>query len=83
MDALDHRRLAENPDLFHRQEDRPDILVPYPYGWTVYRVLEDHLRACRGSSWQVLGAWYHTARHGAAAEVAVKIAAGSYDDGRR
>jgi len=45
MDALDHRSLASRLDLFHQQEEGPGMIFWHPRGWTIYRVIEDHIRA--------------------------------------
>ena len=41
----DHRRLGRQLDLFHFQEEAPGMVFWHPKGWTIYRVLEDFMRA--------------------------------------
>ena len=41
----DHRNLAKTLDLFHLQEEAPGMVFWHPNGWTMYRVLEDYIRA--------------------------------------
>src|SRR5262245_30132744 len=44
MDEFDHRVLGSRLDLFHQQEDGPGMVFWHPRGWTVYRLIEDHIR---------------------------------------
>ncbi|MEE8123937.1 MAG: threonine--tRNA ligase [Alphaproteobacteria bacterium] len=41
----DHRRLGREMDLFHMQEEAPGSAFWHPKGWTLYRILEDYIRA--------------------------------------
>jgi threonyl-tRNA synthetase len=41
----DHRAIAARLDLYHFQDDAPGAAFWHPRGWTVYRVLEDAVRA--------------------------------------
>ena len=41
----DHRRLGREMDLFHFQEEAAGMPFWHPKGWTLYRVLEDYIRA--------------------------------------
>ncbi|MHC8441613.1 MAG: threonine--tRNA ligase [Candidatus Eutrophobiaceae bacterium] len=40
----DHRRLGKKLDLFHFQEEAPGMVFWHPDGWTLYSVVEDHIR---------------------------------------
>src|SRR5438445_84761 len=40
----DHRRLGRELDLFHMQEEAVGSVFWHPKGWTLYRVIEDHMR---------------------------------------
>lgn len=42
----DHRKLAKAMDLFHFQEEAPGSVFWHPAGWTLYRLLQDYIRAC-------------------------------------
>ena len=52
----DHRALITRLDLCHFQDDAPGMVFWHPRGWTVYRVLEDAVRA------QVAAAGYREVR---------------------
>ncbi len=41
----DHRKLGRQLDLFHFQEDAPGMVFWHERGWTLYRVIEDYMRA--------------------------------------
>jgi threonyl-tRNA synthetase len=41
----DHRRIGREMDLFHLQEDNPGQVFWHPKGWSIYRTLEDYIRA--------------------------------------
>ncbi len=41
----DHRRLGREMDLFHFQEEAAGMAFWHPKGWTLYRVVEDYVRA--------------------------------------
>ncbi len=41
----DHRRLGREMDLFHMQAEAPGSAFWHPKGWTLYRILEDYIRA--------------------------------------
>jgi threonyl-tRNA synthetase len=41
----DHRKLAKKFDLFHMQDEAPGMVFWHPNGWSIYRVLEDYVRA--------------------------------------
>ena len=41
----DHRKLGRQLDLFHFQEDAPGMVFWHERGWSLYRVLEDYMRA--------------------------------------
>ena len=41
----DHRRIAKEMDLFHFQEEAAGMAFWHPNGWTLYRALEDYIRA--------------------------------------
>ena len=41
----DHRRLGREMDLFHFQEEAPGAAFWHPNGWTLYRTLQNYVRA--------------------------------------
>ena len=41
----DHRKLGRQLNLFHFQEEAPGMVFWHPNGWTIYRILEDYIRA--------------------------------------
>jgi threonyl-tRNA synthetase len=41
----DHRRLGREMDLFHFQEEAVGSAFWHPKGWTLYRAIEDYMRA--------------------------------------
>jgi threonyl-tRNA synthetase len=41
----DHRKLGKELDLFHLQEDAPGSVFWHPFGWVLYRSLQDYMRA--------------------------------------
>ena len=41
----DHRRLGREMDLFHIQDVAPGSIFWHPRGWTLYRTLQDYIRA--------------------------------------
>ena len=41
----DHRRLGREMELFHFQEEAAGSVFWHPKGWTLYRVLQDYMRA--------------------------------------
>ncbi|WP_233833638.1 threonine--tRNA ligase [Paraburkholderia sp. ZP32-5] len=45
MNDIDHRVLGNKLDLFHQQEEGPGMVFWHPRGFTLYRVLEDYVRA--------------------------------------
>ena len=40
----DHRKLGKEMDLFHFQEEAPGMVFWHPYGWTIYRQLQNYVR---------------------------------------
>jgi threonyl-tRNA synthetase len=40
----DHRRLGQEMDLFHLQEEAQGAVFWHPKGWTVYRTLQNYIR---------------------------------------
>lgn len=40
----DHRKLGKTMDLFHMQEEAPGMIFWHPKGWTIWQVIEQHLR---------------------------------------
>ena len=40
----DHRKLGKEMKLFHFQEEAPGMVFWHPNGWTIYRLLQDHIR---------------------------------------
>jgi len=49
----DHRRLGAQMDLFHFQAEAPGMVFWHENGWTLYRLVEDYMRAA------LAGAGYH------------------------
>jgi threonyl-tRNA synthetase len=47
----DHRKLGKKLDLFHLQEEAPGMVFWHPKGWTIYQVVEQHIRS-RLRQWQ-------------------------------
>nr|WP_205192603.1 threonine--tRNA ligase [Burkholderia sp. Ax-1724] len=45
VNDIDHRVLGNKLDLFHQQEEGAGMVFWHPRGWTLYRVLEDYVRA--------------------------------------
>lgn len=45
MDDIDHRIIGKKLDLYHMEEDAPGMIYWHGQGWTVYRALEDMIRA--------------------------------------
>ena len=41
----DHRKLGRQLNLFHFQDEAPGMVFWHPKGWSIYRVLEDYIRA--------------------------------------
>src|SRR5271170_3924734 len=41
----DHRRLGRELDLFHQQEEAVGSVFWHPKGWTLFRIIENYLRA--------------------------------------
>ncbi len=41
----DHRRLGRDQDLFHVQEEAAGAIFWHPKGWTLYRTLQNYVRA--------------------------------------
>jgi threonyl-tRNA synthetase len=41
----DHRRLGREMNLFHLQEEAVGSVFWHPHGWTLYRILENYIRA--------------------------------------
>jgi threonyl-tRNA synthetase len=41
----DHRKLGKEMDLFHIDDENPGQIFWHPKGWSIYRVLEDYVRA--------------------------------------
>ena len=40
----DHRRIAKALDLFHLQEEGPGLVFWHPKGWSIWQVVEQHMR---------------------------------------
>ncbi|MBH5329928.1 threonine--tRNA ligase [Eikenella sp. S3360] len=40
----DHRRLGKQLDLFHLQDEAPGMVFWHPRGWTLWQVIEQHMR---------------------------------------
>jgi threonyl-tRNA synthetase len=41
----DHRRIGKELDFFHMDDENPGQIFWHPDGWTVYRLIEDYVRA--------------------------------------
>ncbi|HEX2582215.1 MAG TPA: threonine--tRNA ligase [Dongiaceae bacterium] len=41
----DHRRIGREMDLFHQQEEAQGAVFWHPKGWTLYRIVENYVRA--------------------------------------
>jgi threonyl-tRNA synthetase len=46
----DHRKIAKAQDLFHLQEEAPGLVFWHPKGWTIWQVVEQHMRGVYRSS---------------------------------
>ncbi|MCS5592208.1 MAG: threonine--tRNA ligase [Gammaproteobacteria bacterium] len=40
----DHRKIGKTQDLFHTQEEAPGMVFWHPKGWTLYQIVEQHMR---------------------------------------
>lgn len=40
----DHRKLGKQLDLFHLQDEAPGMVFWHPKGWTLWQVIEQHMR---------------------------------------
>lgn len=40
----DHRKIAKALDLFHIQEEAPGMIFWHPKGWTIWQIIERHIR---------------------------------------
>ena len=40
----DHRKIGKKLDLFHTQEEAPGMVFWHPAGWSIYQVIERHMR---------------------------------------
>lgn len=40
----DHRKLGKQLDLFHLQDEAPGMVFWHPRGWTLWQIIEQHLR---------------------------------------
>jgi threonyl-tRNA synthetase len=43
-DKRDHRKIAKQLDLFHIQEEAPGLVFWHPKGWSIWQVVEQHMR---------------------------------------
>ncbi len=43
-DKRDHRKIAKQQDLFHLQEEAPGLIFWHPKGWSLWQVVEQHMR---------------------------------------
>ncbi|MFL2713513.1 MAG: threonine--tRNA ligase [Gammaproteobacteria bacterium] len=41
----DHRKLGKEMDLFHFQDEAPGMVFWHPYGWNIYKTLQNFIRA--------------------------------------
>lgn len=44
MEMNDHRRLGNELELYHIQENAPGMVFWHPHGFAIYRLLEDYIR---------------------------------------
>ena len=52
-DKRDHRKIAKQQDLFHLQEEAPGLIFWHPKGWSIWQVVEQHMRKVyRASGYQ-------------------------------
>jgi threonyl-tRNA synthetase len=40
----DHRKIGKTQNLFHTQEEAPGMVFWHPKGWTLYQIVEQHMR---------------------------------------
>lgn len=40
----DHRKIGKQQDLFHLQEEGPGLIFWHPKGWSIWQVVEQHMR---------------------------------------
>ena len=40
----DHRKIGQDLDLFHFQENTPGSVFWHPKGWTIYRIIMEYIR---------------------------------------
>ena len=40
----DHRKLGKEMDLFHFQDEAPGMVFWHPYGWNIYKTLQNYIR---------------------------------------
>ncbi len=40
----DHRKIAKQQNLFHLQEEAPGLVFWHPKGWSIWQVVEQHMR---------------------------------------
>lgn len=74
----DHRRLGQELDLFHFQDDAPGAVFWHPRGWSVFRTLIDYMRRRQQdagyvevnspdvmdrSLWEISGHWNNYREH--------------------
>ncbi|MGH8032213.1 MAG: threonine--tRNA ligase [Luteimonas sp.] len=43
-DKRDHRRIGKQQHLFHLQEEAPGLVFWHPKGWSIWKVVEQHMR---------------------------------------
>ena len=43
-DKRDHRKIGKALDLFHLQEEGPGLVFWHPKGWSIWQVVEQHMR---------------------------------------
>ena len=48
----DHRRLGARLGLFHFQEEAPGMVFWHPRGWTLYQLVEQHMRTAAAAGYQ-------------------------------
>ena len=41
----DHRKLGKEMDLFHFQDEAPSMVFWHPYGWNIYKTLQNYIRS--------------------------------------
>ncbi|MCC7486246.1 MAG: threonine--tRNA ligase [Burkholderiales bacterium] len=72
----DHRRLGRSLDLFHTQDEAPGMVFWHPKGWTIWQVIESHLRGILREN------GYHEVRGPSVLDVSLWKRSGHWDNFR-